>query len=162
MKRIFRTLIFVAIMTTTPFVFTSCDGLLDMLNELLEEMENNGDGDDEYNEDNGTDSPEDYPTYEEKPQIHNFYVEVECYETRLNIREQCAVLAEYPNDFKFDIDCYECDWVQVEWEQWVDEYEWTPYLIVYTNETEEAREMSFSINIGENIICNHSVFQYPQ
>lgn len=162
MKRIFRTLIFVAIMTTTPFVFTSCDGLLDMLNELLEEMENNGDGDDEYNDDNSTGETGDIPTYEEMPQIHNSYVEVECYETRLNIRELCAVLAEYPNDFKFDIDCSECDWVQVEWEQWVDEYEWTPYLIVYTNETEEAREMSFSINIGENIICNHSVFQYPQ
>ena len=162
MKRIFRTLIFVAIMTTTPFVFTSCDGLLDMLNELLEEMENNGDGDDEYNDDNSTGETGDIPTYEEMPQIHNSYVEVECYETRLNIRELCAVLAEYPNDFKFDINCSECDWVQVEWEQWVDEYEWTPYLIVYTNETEEAREMSFSINIGENIICNHSVFQYPQ
>ncbi|MBO7230578.1 MAG: hypothetical protein J6V20_04110 [Bacteroidaceae bacterium] len=161
MKRIFRTLIFVAMMTTTPFVFTSCDGLLDMLNELLEEMENNGDGDDEYNDDNSTGETDDIPTYEEKPQIHNFYVEVEPCNSKLSIRELCPELANYPSDVKFDINCYECDWVQVEWEQWVDEYKWTPFLVISSNDTEDVREMSFSIDLGENNICNHSVLQHP-
>ena len=166
MKRFFRTLFFVVMMSTTPVVFTSCDGLLGLFEELLGEM---GEGGDEDNDDGDYDGDyeggngggvEDFPPYEE-PEVHNILVEVECYEARLNIHDLCTVFANYPTDFKFEINCNECEWGRIEWEQWGDGYEWTPFLVIDSNDTGGVREMSFSINLGENNICNHTLIQYP-
>ena len=166
MKRFFRTLFFVVMMSTTPVVFTSCDGLLGLFEELLGEM---GEGGDEDNDDGDYDGDyeggngggvEDFPPYEE-PEVHNILVEVECYEARLNIHDLCTAFANYPTDFKFEMNCNECEWVRIEWEQWGDGYEWTPFLVIDSNDTGGVREMSFSINLGENNICNHTLIQYP-
>lgn len=166
MKRFFRTLFFVVMMSSTPVVFTSCDGLLGLFDEILGEM---GEGGDEDNDDGDYDGDyeggngggvEDFPPYEE-PEVHNILVEVECYEARLNIHDLCTAFANYPTDFKFEINCNECEWGRIEWEQWGDGYEWTPFLVIDSNDTGGVREMSFSINLGENNICNHTLIQYP-
>ena len=120
MKRFFRTLFFVVMMSSTPVVFTSCDGLLGLFDEILGEM--GGGDDDSY--DDGYDGDydggvEEFPPYEE-PEVHNAFVEVEYYEARLNIHDLCTEFANYPTDFKFEINCNECEWVRIEWEQWGD------------------------------------------
>ena len=160
MKRIFRTLTFVAIMATTPFVLTSCGDIFGMLGDFMENMEEENDNtenddDGNYEGDNnnpGGESVEHYSYIEISPD------RVE----RMNFHDLCTEFSKYPREFKYNISTSEdCDWAWIDWENRYDDYEWTPLLTVEENNTGEYRQVTFAVYLGDNFICEHTIAQYP-
>ena len=168
MKRVFRALTFVAIMTVTPVTFTSCGDLVGMLEDLLEEIEKEegDDGDYGYNDDYNNNTGDKNDNGNEVPPLINESEkgEAEVIEIpqsgieNVNFLERCVNLT---HEYKYTIigleDCY---WVRVVWVENYNENRWTPLLTVDENTTGEGRSVNISIMLGENCVCNHLIYQY--
>ena len=173
MKRIFRTLIFVVLMTTTPLTFTSCGDFIGMIGNLIDQIKDETDDNDEDDNFFETDDkvssenhPTDMPGTEEKEPDNE--MGWRCPEHIVVKTEGCSerylleLCVNITSLYKYDIiGLEECDWARIEWVQDLYEDAWIPLLTVDENMTGEGREVGFEILYDNNLICSHIIIQKP-
>lgn len=158
MKKFFTKLLLVAMFSTTPFVFTSCGDILGMLDDIMQGIEEEEDGnDDNYYENGGEENaPEENVPVAVENELISFSPSGV---SGVNLLEWCVKLT---HEYKYTINGLEdCEWARVEWRQGYEGNDWTPLLTVDENVSDNYRQVEFDIFLGENHICRHTIQQMP-